>query len=130
MGRQFVKLRGRAVDGVRALHVQLIHAINRLADDIHHTALNLLACRHGDGASRRYHFQSSLQTIGVVHGHTAHGVFTDVLLHFDDKLLAIRALHLERLINLGEHLLSFLTLGIEIYIDNRADNLRDASIYL
>ena len=123
VGRQFVKLRSLAVDRISALHVKFLHTVDRLTDNIHHTALDLVAGRHGDRTSRSHDIQAALQSVGIVHSHTAYSIFTDMLLDLDDEVFTIGAFHCERLINLWEHLLRILAVGIEVYVDNRADNL-------
>ena len=70
---------------------QRFHSVNRLAYYIHHSALDLFSRGHGDGASRRDYFHSTLQSIGIIHGYTTNRVFTNVLLSFDYQLRSILA---------------------------------------
>ena len=124
------KLRCFTVNGISALHVELAHAVDRLAYHIHHSTLDLLACRHKDCISRRNDFQSSLQSIGIVHCDASHGVFSDVLLHFNDELLSVRTFQLQSLVYFGQYFLCLLSCRVEIDIDYRTDNLRDVPIDL
>ena len=128
--RELVKLRSLAMDRISTLHVQFVHTINRLSDYIHHTALDLLSGRHHDWVACYGNFQATLQAVGIVHGDTANCILTDVLLHLDDQVASVWAFHLQSFVNFRKHLLRVLALGIEIYVDNRTDNLRDASTYL
>ena len=49
-GGQFIEFRGIAVDWVGACVIELLHAVDRFAHDVHQSALDLLADRHGDRA--------------------------------------------------------------------------------
>ena len=128
--RELIKLRSRTVDRISAFHVQFFHTINRLSDDIHHTALDLLSGRHQNWVACRDNFQSTLQAVGVVHGYATNCVLTDMLLHLDDQVTSVWAFHLQSFVNLRKHLLWILALGIEINVDNRTNNLRDTSVNL
>ena len=48
LGRQFLECWCLAVDGVSALHVQLVHTVDRLSDNVQHSTLNLVAGWHHD----------------------------------------------------------------------------------
>ena len=108
------------MDWISSLHVELFHAINRLSDNVHHTALDLLTCGHGD------------RTAGLhnLHSHTTHGVLADVLLDLNDEFLAIGAGDLKSIMNLWQNLLSVLACGVKIDINYRTDNLGDSPINL
>ena len=123
MSGKFIKLRSFPVNGVCALHVQLFHAVDRLADDIHHAPLNLFTSRHPYRTPRRCDFQITLQAVCIVHSHAAHSVFTDMLLHLNDEFTTVGALYFKSFINLWEHFLRIHALGIEIDVNNRTDNL-------
>ena len=118
------------MDWISALHVELFHAINRLSDNVHHTALDLLTCGHGDRTAGLHNLQSALQAIGVIHSHTTHGVLADVLLDLNDEFLAIGAGDLKSIMNLWQNLLSVLACGVKIDINYRTDNLGDSPINL
>ena len=60
-----------------------------------------------------------------VHGHAAHGVFTNVLLHFQDEVAAVRALNLEGVADPGKFCLGTTGRDIEMHIYNRSHDLRD-----
>ena len=130
VGREFFKLRSLAVDGVSTLHIKSLHAVDRLSDDVHHSALDLIAGRHCDRASCRQHLQVALQSVGIVHGHTTHRVFADMLLHLDDEFTSVRAINLQCLMYLWQHLLCILTSRVEIHVNDRSDDLGDASFNL
>ena len=127
VGGEILKLRSLAVDGVRSLHIERFHTIDRLTNDIHHTALDLIASRHGDRTSRTHCLQSTLQSVRVVHGNATHSVLANVLLHLDDEVAAIGTLYAQCLIDFRQYLLRILALSVEINVDHRADNLRDMS---
>ena len=81
---KLLKLGGGAVDGIGTLHVELFHTVDGLTDNVQHTTLDLVSGGHQDGRARGDCFQATMQAVGVVHGHAAHSVFADVLLHLDD----------------------------------------------
>ena len=121
--RQVFELWSLAVDRISALHIELAHTINRLTDYVHHTALDLFTCRHKDSVACRHHFQTALQTVGVVHCYATNRVLTDVLLNLNDKLLSVRTLELQRFVYFRQYLFCVLTSRIEVNVDNRTDNL-------
>ena len=118
------------MNGVCALHVELFHTINGLTDDIQHAALNLIASRHLYGRTHWHSLQPSLQAVGVVHGHAAHGVLANVLLNLDNKFTALPTVNAQCLMNLRQHLLSIQSLCVEIDINHRTNDLADASFNL
>ena len=111
------------MDGVSALHVEFGHAVDGLADNVEHTAFDLVAGRHEDGVSGGHRFQSALQSVGIVHGDASHSVLTDMLLHFHHKVTAVRSHYFECVVNFWEHLLGIETFCIEEHVDDRSDNL-------
>ncbi len=129
-GREFLKLRSLTVDGISTLHGELFHTVDRLTDHVQHTTLNLFTRGHHDRCAQWYCFQSTLQTVGIVHSHTANGILTDVLLHLDDNLFAVRTFNRHSFVNLRQHFFRIQSLGIEIHVDHRTDNLRNVSINL
>ena len=118
------------MDGICSLHVELFHTVDRLTYHVQHTTFDLIACGHLNGRTQRHGFQPSLQAVGIVHGHTAHGVLTNVLLHLDNQLSALAAVYTQRLVNLGQHLLCIQSLRVEIDVNDGADDLADASCNL
>ena len=111
------------MNGVCAIHVERLHAVDRLSDDIEHTPFDLVSGRHEDRISGRDGLESALQSVGIVHSDTPDGIFTDVLLHLDDEFFSVRSYHFERIVDFRQHFLSILSLRIIEYVDNRADNL-------
>ena len=128
--REVFELRRLAVDRISALHVEFAHTVDRLTDNVHHTALDLFTCRHKDGVACRHHFQATLQTVGVVHCHATNCVLTDMLLNLNDEFLSVRTLELQRFVYFRQHLFSVLSGCIEVNVDNRSDNLRDVPVEL
>ena len=127
---KILKLGRLTVDRISTLHAERAHTVNRLTDDVHHTTLDLLTCRHHNGIACRNNLQATLQSVGIVHCDAAYGIFADVLLHLNDKLLSVRTLKLQSFVNFRQHLFRVLSGCIEVNVDNRADNLRDATVDL
>ena len=128
--RELLERRSRTVNGIGTLHVELFHTVDRLTDHVQHSTLNLITGRHHDRCAHRDRLQTTLQTISIVHCHTTYGILTDMLLHLDDKFLAVGTNNLKSFVDLGEHFLCIQSFGIEINIDNRTNNLRNASFNL
>ena len=127
VSRKVIKLWRLAVNRVTAFHVEWLHAIDRLSDNVHHTSANLVAWRHLYRCACRYYLHAALQTVGRVHGNTAYGILADVLLHLDNELLTVRTVDSQSIVNLWQHFLRILALGIKVNIDDRADNLGNVS---
>ena len=68
-----------------------------------------------------------MQSVGIVHSHTAHRILADVLLHLDNQVAPVTTVNLQSIMNLWQHFFRILTLGIEIHVDHRADNLGNVS---
>ena len=118
------------MDRISALHIERAHTIDRLTDDVHHTALDLFTCWHHDSVAGRNNLQATLQSVSIVHCDAANGVFTNMLLHLNDKLLSVRTLQLQSFVDFRQHLFRVLSGCIEVNVDNRTDNLRDAPVDL
>ena len=118
------------MNGICALHIQWFHTINGLSDDVHHTALDLFAGRHHDRRACLLCLESTLQSVGVVHGYAAHGVLTDMLLHLDNEFATVGSLNPQGIMDSWQHFLSVLSLGVEEHVDDRSDNLGNVSTNL
>ena len=130
MGREIFKLWSFTVNRITALHIERFHTVDRLANDIHHSSLDLFTGRHCNRIASRNHFQTTLQAIGIIHSHTTYRVLTDMLLHFHDQITAIGSFYFQCLVNLRQYLLRILTLRVKVHVDDRSDNLRDTPVYL
>ena len=130
MGRKFVELRSLPMDGVSTFHVQFRHAVDGLADNVQHAAFNLFAGRHGDRTAQRRCFKVALQTVGVIHCHAAHSVFTDMLLNLHYQFAAVGPNDTQGIVNFRQHFLLLLALGVEVDVNYRTNNLRNVSFYV
>ena len=130
MSGEVFKLWSFSMDRITALHIEWLHTVNGLTNDIHHSTLDLFTSRHCDRTARRYNLQTALQSIGIVHSHTTHRVLTNMLLHFHDQITAIGSLYFQCLVNLRQYLFWILTLRVEIHVNNRPNDLRDTPVYL
>ena len=113
------------MDGQRVVTVQLRHAVDSVSGDIHHAAANLGTYGHGNGTESVQHFQPATEAVGGVHGHAAHGIFTDVLLHLQDDVFPVGTLHDEGVVNPRK--LQFHIAGryVEMHIHDRSYDLSD-----
>ena len=59
--------------------------VHRLADDVHDAPENLRTNRHLDGVAGIDHFLAAHRAVGGVHGDGAHGLFTQMLGHFENQ---------------------------------------------
>ena len=130
MRREVFKLWCLTVDRVCTFHIQCLHTVDRLAYNVQHTTLNLVASGHDDRTTRWYYLKVTLQTIRIVHGHTTYSILSDVLLYLDNQILPISSFNTQSIVNLWQNLLRILALSIKVNIDNRTDNLGDAPINL
>ena len=124
-GGEVLELGSLAVDGQGFVAVQLSHSVNGVSGHVHHAAANLRAHGHGDGPEGVLHFQTAAEAVRGVHGNAAHGVFTNVLLHLQDKGFPVRALHRKGVFNSGEFQLRIAGRYIEMHIHHRSYDLRD-----
>ncbi len=93
--------------------------VDRLADHVHDAAERCFADRHGDRRTGIGHFGAAHQTFGGVHGDGAHGVFTQVLRHFQNQTLAVVG-GFKCVENRGQ-------VAVERDVDDGADDLRYAT---
>ena len=115
---------------ISAFHIQRLHSVNRLTDDIHHASFDLFASRHQYRMPCRQYFQSSLKTVSIIHGDTPHSIFSDVLLHFNDEFTSIRTLHHKCIINFRQHFLRINPVCVKGHVNDRTDNLGNMSFNL
>ena len=123
--RQFVELRRLAVNGVGALSVERLHAVDRLAHDVHQAALDLLAHGHRDRPEIRDGLHTAAQPVGTVHRHGTNRILADVLLHLDDQRPAVVAADVHRVMDARQH--DLVLRSLERHVHDRADDLRDMS---
>ena len=127
---EFLKLWCLPMDGISTFHVEFFHAIDRLADDIEHPSLDLVTGWHQDRTSCSDGLQSTLQTVGIVHGDTPHGILTNVLLHLYDEVAAVGPDDFQRIMDFWQHFLRVESIGVVVNVDHRTDNLGYVSIDL
>ena len=94
-GGQILEFGRLAVDGQPGRGIELAEAVDGLARDVHHAASDHLARGHGDRGPFGDGLQAAAKAVGGVHGHAADGVLADVLLHLNDEVAPVGALHLE-----------------------------------
>ena len=94
-------------------------AIDRFADDVHHSAECPLADRHGDWTAGVFDLRTSNQPVGGVHGDGSDDVVATVLLDFQHQAAVLAAIDLERVIDLWK------ILPLEDDVDDGADDLVD-----
>ncbi len=109
--------RRELVDGAALVGAHRAGFVDRLADDVDDASERLVADRNSDRLAGVDDVLSANQTLGGVHRDGAHGVFTEVLRHFQDETLAIVD-GLERVQDLRQ-------LAGELHVDDGADDLRD-----
>ncbi len=117
------------MDWISTVHIQSFHSIYRLSYHVHHASLYLLSRRHANGASRRNYLKPTLQTVGIVHGNTTNGIFTDMLLNFYYQFTAIRTFYDKCIINFRQHFLWIHTVCVKKHVNHRSDYLRNMSFY-
>ena len=105
---QFIEGRCRLVYRTQILTVERSKLIDSLADHIQQASLYLVACGHSNRTPKVKDLHTAAHTIGALHCHTAHSVFTYVLLHFENQLLAILTLHFQSGVNRGDIIFSTL----------------------
>ena len=93
--------------------------VDRFADDVDDAAEQAGTNRHGDRFAGVGDFLTADQTLGDVHGDRAHGVFTEMLRHFEHQAVAA-VLRLERVQNRRQ-------VAFKLHVDDGADDLGNAS---
>ena len=126
-GLEVFKLWSFAMDRISLnTFVEGAETIDAIAGHIEHTSLNLVANGHRDGRAERNSLKATLQPVGIVHSHTTHGIFTDMLLDLKDNLASVGVYHLEGIVYFGQHLIGFMPGLVEGHVNHRTDNLRDS----
>ena len=125
---QVFELRRFAVDGIHAgCSVQFFQTIDGVSGHVHHSSFDLCAGRHGDGCAAADCFQSSAQSVGVVHRHGADSVLSDVLLHFEGDGSSVGVSHFQSLVDARQHFFGCFAFCVKSHIDHGADDLRNIS---
>ncbi len=99
--------------------------VNRFADNIHDATKGFWSNRHNDLLAGIEGVLAANQTIGRIHGDRTYGVLSQMLRNFQNQvplpIINCRVGHLKRVVDLRQLAV------FELYVDNRADDLRDAS---
>ena len=106
------------MDVVASAFLHRLQAVDAFADDVEQTSFHLVAGRHGDRMPEVADFHAAAQTVCRVHGDGAHCVFSDVLLHLRDELVAVVTCDLKSIEKVRKT--SFV---VKCYVDDRSDNL-------
>ncbi len=126
-GGKVFELRRVTVNGQGFHAVQLLHSVYGVSGNVHDTAADLPANRHGDGSVGVFYVQSPAEAVRGVHGDGAHGILSNVLLHLQDYAFAIWALHLQGIPYAGQFKFGLPGRNIEMDIYYRAHHLGDFS---
>ena len=97
--------------------------VDWLTHHIQQAALYLVACRHRNRLAHIDYLHAAHQAVGAFHCHGAHGVFTNVLLYFENQLSAIGLGHLQCSVD-GGHFIAF---ALKRHVHYRAYNLSNFS---
>ena len=128
-GLQVLEFRRLPMNRQGVVLAQVSQSVDRVPDNIHHTAPDLSAGRHRDRSVRVDRLHPSPQTVGGVHRHASDRVLADVLLHLDDQgLPALASVHIQRIMDAGK--LRLIRLHIEMDIHHRPDDLRNVPYVL
>ena len=119
------------MDGAQVCAVQGGEIVDGVADDVEEAALDLGAGGNGDGTLEAVDAHSALETVGALHGHAAHGVLADVLLHLEDEGILTFTFNFQGRVDRRDDHIAFCGLaGIKDYVHDRADYLRYFSVFL
>ncbi|GFI53389.1 hypothetical protein IMSAGC021_01706 [Muribaculaceae bacterium] len=118
---QIVEFRRRLMDRAEFFALQFGKTVDGIADHVKESAFHLLAGRNGDGTFEVVDTHSAAKTVGTLHSHTAHGVFADMLLNFENELSSLRTCYLESRVDRGDEIV----FTIENHVDHRTDYLGD-----
>ena len=86
---------------------------------------HLLAGGYRDGSLEIVNTRSALQTVGTLHSHAAHGLFTDVLLHFEYQLRAVGTHYFESGVDGRDDVV----IAFKHHVDHRSYHLDDFAIF-
>ncbi len=93
--REVLELRRWLVDRAQVLAFERRQFVDSLAHHIEQTAFDLVAGRNGNRTFEIDHRHTAAQAVGTLHGHAAHGIFADMLLHFEDGFTAFGTVDLK-----------------------------------
>ncbi len=114
--------RRRAVDGPVLVRLDLTQIVQGLAQDVEQPSQGGPAHRHGDGGAGVDAFGTSAQAVRGVHGQATHPVVAQVLLHLDQKLLAVTGINFDGIIDVRQ------LLRRELHVHYRADDLHQLAL--
>ena len=107
------------MDGAHIVAAQLRKVVDGIAEHIEQTAFHLCAGGHGYRALKVVDTKPAAQTVGALHGHTAHGVLTYVLLYFKNQHRAVLAVDFQRGVDRRQDIV----LPLKNHVNDRADYL-------
>ena len=91
--------------------LNLAKTVDSITHNVKDTSANHIADRHLDRLSCRCRLDTTLKAVRGVHGNTSYGIFSDMLLHLNNKGSPVLTLHLQGIIN-GRHTLDVIKMDI------------------
>jgi len=116
----------RLVDGTEILPVKRGKVVDGIADYIEQASFHLVAGRHCNRTVEVVDTQTAAQAVGTLHGHAAHGILADMLLHFKNQHRTVLTVNLKRRIDRGKDVV----VTFEDNVHYRADYLRYFSEFI
>ena len=98
--------------------------INRLTQNVKHTSQGLLSNRHTDGSPCGNYIHAPHQSVCGTHGNTAYNIVTQMLGNLHYKRAAASGRNFQRFVYIRQ------TVLFKFHVQNRADNLRDFSVFI
>ena len=118
---EVLEFRSRLMDGTEFIAVEFGETVDGIANNVEQTAFHLVTGRNGDRAFKVVDTSTALQTVCTLHSHTAHGVLTDMLLHFEYQLRTVGTVHLQGGVDRRDEIV----ITFKYHVDHRADHLGD-----
>ena len=114
------------VDRAQVVAVQFGQLVDSLSDNVKKATLDLLSGGNGYGTIEVFHLETAAKAVGTFHCHTADGILTDMLLHFENQLGAVGTVDFESRVNRRNDVV----VAFEDDVDHRANHLGNLAYFV
>ena len=122
-GGEVLEFRRLPVDRKRSAAVKFAHTVDDVPRHVHYPSPYLGADRHGDRGGSVGHFHTALESVRTVHGDGPDGVFSYVLLDFEDEFFPILFPDGQCIVYAWQGFCDIFSRNVEVYVHHRSDYL-------